>query len=231
MDPESLRLWVEQARYASVAVAFVAGLLFSVNPVAIAAIPVALAYATRAPGRTAALRFGAMFILGMLLTHALLGLAAGLGGLWIERLLGRFWGLALGPVLMLVGLVWGGWLRVPLPALSLRDSPLGGGWGAFALGVPFSVAICPVCTPALVALLGVVAAIGSPWLGVLVLLAFALGRSVPVAFGAWALGSLRGLRPLARLQHGFDVAAGLVMMAAGLYMLNAYLMIIPAMAI
>ncbi len=44
MDADALRLAVEQSRFAAVGVAFLAGLLFSVNPVAIAAIPVSLAY-------------------------------------------------------------------------------------------------------------------------------------------------------------------------------------------
>lgn len=49
MDTELLRQTVEQSRYAAVGVAFLAGLFFSVNPVAIAAIPVSLAYVTTGP--------------------------------------------------------------------------------------------------------------------------------------------------------------------------------------
>lgn len=56
---------------------------------------------------------------------------------------------------------------------SLRRGP----GGAIALGVPFSVAICPFCTPALIVLLGVAASIGSPLFGTTLLLAFALGRN------------------------------------------------------
>lgn len=60
-------------------------------------------------------------------------------------------------------------------------------WGAFVLGIPFSIAICPFCTLALVILLGVAAAVGSPLFRSLLLLAFTLGRAVPILFGALAV--------------------------------------------
>ncbi len=120
MDAESLRQAVEQSQYAAVGIAFVAGLFFSINPVAIAAIPVSLAYVTRARERPTALRFGAMFILGLIVTHVVLGVAAALGGQWVERVIGRYWGLVLGPLLIFMGLLWPGWIKLPLPAASFR---------------------------------------------------------------------------------------------------------------
>lgn len=230
MDIDFVRQTVEQAGLASAGVAFLAGLLFSLNPVAVAAIPVSLAYVTRARDRRTAVLFGSMFIVGLAVTHVLLGLAAGFGGLWVEKLMGRYWGVILGPVLILLGMVWPGWIKLPLPAASFRARRVTGMWGAFALGVPFSVAICPVCTPALIVLLGAVAGIGTPVLGAIVLLAFAVGRSIPIAFGAWAVGWLGNLRPLARYQHAFETLGGVALMAAGLYMLNAFFIIVPSLA-
>lgn len=230
MDAEALRLAVEQAGFASVVIAFLAGLLFSINPVAIAAIPVSLAYITRARDKRTAALFGGMFIFGLIATHVLLGLAAGFGGHWVSGLLGRYWGAILGPILVMLGLVWLGWLRVPLPALSFRAKRVTGMWGAFALGIPFSVAICPVCTPALVVLLGVAATLGSPLLGAAILLAFAIGRSIPIAAGAWAIGSMENWKPLTGYQRLFDVAGGAALILAGLYMLNAYYFLVPKLA-
>jgi cytochrome c-type biogenesis protein len=170
-----------------------------------------------------------MFIAGMIVTHMLLGLAAALGGLWIERFLGREWGLVLGPLLILLGSVWAGWLRLPLPAPSFRAKRVTGMWGAFGLGVPFSVAVCPFCTPALVVLLHAVAGIGSPVLGVALLLAFAIGRSVPIALGAFALGWLEGLKVLGKYRAAFETI-GASLISAGLYLLNAYFFVIPELA-
>ena len=230
MDADTLRQAVEQSRYASVGLGFLAGLLFSVNPVAIAAIPVSLAYVSRAREKPMALRFGAMFIFGLIATHVVLGVLAGLGGRWVEQLLGRYWGLLLGPVLIIMGMAWPGWIKLPLPAPSFKARRATSLWGAFALGVPFSVAICPICTPVIIALLGVIAAIGSPILGAIVLLSFAIGRAIPIAVGAWAIGWLEGFKRFEGYQKVFDVVGGVVLILAGLYMLNAYLFLIPQLA-
>lgn len=230
MDPESLRQAVEHAGLAAVGVSFLAGLFFSVNPVAMAAIPVSLAYVTKARETRQAMLFGTMFILGMIVTHILLGFIAGIGGRWVETLVGRSWGLLLGPLLILLGLMWPGWIRLPMPPLAMRVRRPTGVWGAFALGVPFSIAVCPVCTPALVVLLGVSASLGSPLIGTLLLLAFAIGRAVPVALGAFAVGWLENLKSLADYRRAFEAIGGLTLVGAGLYMLNAYFFWIPGLA-
>ena len=231
MDAEALRQAVEHAGLAAAGIGFLAGLAFSFNPVALASIPVSLAYVTKGRDKSQALLFGAMFILGMILTHVVLGLTAGLGGKWVAEIMGRGWGLFLGPLLIVLGLMWAGWLRIPLPSFGFRASRPSAAWGAFLLGMPFTVAVCPVCTPALVVLLGVTAGIGSVLLGVILLLAFALGRTVPLAVGASAVSWLENLGGLARFRRAFEIAGGLTLILMGLYMLNAVLFWVPALAI
>ena len=220
---------MQHAGVAGAGIAILAGLLFSLNPVAVAAIPVSLAYVTKARDRRGSYALGAMFIAGLIATHVLLGLIAGLGGLWVSKLLGRQWGLVLGPFLIVLGLVWAGWIRLRLPAVSFRGKRVSGIWGAFALGAPFSVAVCPFCTPVLVVLLGSVEVLGSPLVGAVLLLAFAVGRSIPIAFGAWAVGWLETLKPLARYAAVFERMGGITLIAAGLYLLNAYFFWIPSL--
>lgn len=231
MDPDALRQAVEQAGIAAAGIGFLAGLFLSVNPVAVGAIPVSLAYVTKARERGQALLFGAMFILGMIVAHGLLGLIAGLGGRWVESVAGRQWGLVLGPLLIVMGLLWPGWIHLRLPAIAFRAWRPAGLAGAFLLGGAFSVAVCPFCSPALVTLLGVTTGIGSPLSGVVLLVAFAIGRAVPIAAGAVALGSLEHLRGLAAYRRVFETAGGLMLIASGLYMLNAYYFWIPELAI
>lgn len=230
MEADALRQAVENAGYAAAGLAFLAGLVFSFNPVALASIPVSLAYVTRGRDRNQALLFGSMFVLGIILTHVALGLIAGLGGGWVASLLGRWWGLILGPLLIVLGLMWAGWLHIPLPTFGFRATRPTAAWGAFLLGIPFAVAVCPVCTPALVVLLGVTAGIGSAALGAVLLLSFALGRAVPVAIGAVAVSWLENLHGVARYRHMFEVAGGVLLIVMGLYMLNAVLFWIPALA-
>ena len=230
MDLDTLKTTLEQASLASLGIGFAAGFLFSFNPVALAAIPVSLAYVTKAHDTKRAVYFAAMFIAGMVVIHVLMGFTAGWGGLWVQKLMGREWGLVLGPLLILLGLMWPGWIKLPLPVITWRAKRANSGWGAFLLGIPFSVAICSFCTPALVILLGVAAGIGSPLFGATLLLAFALGRAVPILLGAWAVGWLESLKPLRHSQKLFEIAGALLLILSGLYMLNAYFAFIPALA-
>lgn len=230
MDPEALRQAVSHVGFGALWIGLVTGFVFSFNPVALAAIPVSLAYVTKSRTPRQAVLYGALFVLGMILTHVVLGLIASFGGSWVQHLLGRAWGLALGPLLIVLGLIWPGWLRVSLPMLPLRAKPVTGAWGAFALGIPFSVAICPFCTPALLVLLGVAAGVGSPLFGTTLLLAFALGRAIPILLGALAMGWLERLSALRRFQKAFEVIGGIVLILAGLYLLNAYFFIVPSLA-
>lgn len=230
MDIESLRHTLKQASIASLAIGLAIGFLFSFNPVALASIPVSLAYVTKAHETRRAVLFGSMFVLGMILTHVVLGFAAGLGGAWMQRVIGRQWGVVLGPLLIVMGLAWPGWIKLPIPQIPLRAKRAASTWGALALGASFSVAVCPACTPALVMLLGIAAGVGSPLFGTLLLLAFALGRTIPVILGATAVGWLESLQGLRRSQKAFEIAGGGVLIVTGLYMLNAYYFWIPELA-
>lgn len=227
MDAEALLQAVAQAGVGALWAGFLTGFVFSFNPVALAAIPVSLAYVTISRSPRQALCYGGLFVLGMIVTHVALGLAASLGGSWVQHLLGRAWGLVLGPLLIVLGLMWPGWLRLPLPTMTFRARPVTGAWGAFVLGMPFSVAICPFCTPALVVLLGVVAGIGSPGFGALLLFAFALGRAIPILLGAAAVGWLEGLSGLSRFHKVFEVTGGVLLILSGFYLLNAYFLVLP----
>ena len=230
MDLETLRATLEQATFASIAIGFATGFFFSFNPVALAAIPVSLAYVTRAQDAKRATLYAMMFVVGMIITHVLLGLVAGLGGAWVQRLFGREWGLVLGPLLILLGLAWPGWIKLPIPQIPLRARPAANMWGASFLGAAFSVAVCPFCTPALLVLLGVGATVGSPLFGAVLLLAFALGRSVPVLAGASAVGWLENTKALHSSRRAFEIVGGVLLILSGLYMLNAYFFVIPELA-
>jgi cytochrome c-type biogenesis protein len=231
VDLDQLQAVAQQATFASLVIGFTTGFLFSFNPVALAAIPVSLAYVTKSHEQRAAVHYAGAFVVGMLLVHIALGAIAGLGGLWVQKLLGRYWGLLLGPLLILLGLAWPGWIKLPLPQIAIRARRATTVWGAGALGATFAVAICPFCTPALVVLLGVAAGVGSVTFGVLLLLAFAIGRAVPILLGGWAVGALEGMKRLGRYQRSFEVVGGIVLILMGLYMLNAFFIVIPELAV
>lgn len=222
MDIESLRLALTEPSLLALGVAFAAGFLFSINTVAIAAIPVTLAYVTKAHEPRRAVLLGGAFIAGLLATHITLGVAAALGGEWVKGAMGREWGLALGPVLIALGLMWPGWLKLRIPWFATRGRVVSGPWGAFVLAIPFSIAICPFCTPALLVTLTASAAIGSVPFAVALLGAFGLGRSVLIALGAVSLGWLESFKAFARWQKAFEVGGGLALILSGAYLIREY---------
>src|SRR5215472_3483860 len=62
----------------------------------------------------------------------------------------------------------------------------------------------------------------SPIYGAILLLAFALGRAIPILLGASAVGWLESLRVLTKHQKVFEIVGAVTLIASGLYMLNAY---------
>ncbi len=225
LSADALGSALEASPLMGVGLAFLAGFVFSFNPVSFASIPVVLAYVTMAHEKRQALKIGLAFVAGLIATHVTLGVAATAGGEWAQAIMGRQWGLLLGPLLIVLGLLWTGWIKLRLPWLSLRAKRVKGLWGAFFLAIPFSVAVCPFCAPALLVILTTSAAVGSVPFGFMLLLAFALGRSLPILAGAWSMGWLESLSALARYQKWLEVAGGLILMLVGVYMLNSYLLI------
>jgi cytochrome c-type biogenesis protein len=226
LDIDTLSEALEHASLLGIGLALLAGFVFSFNPVAFASIPVVLAYVTKAHEERRALLLGGAFIAGLLLTHVVLGVAAAAGGEWVKSVMGRHWGLVLGPLLVVMGLLWPGWLKLRLPWITMRGRRVAGPSGAFLLGIPFSVAVCPFCTPALMVTLTAAAAIGSVPFGFALLLAFAVGRAIPIALGAWGMGWLESLKGLSRHQRAIEVVAGVTLILTGLYLLNEYFFII-----
>jgi len=222
VNAETLKTTLQTASISGIGIAFLAGLVFSFNPVSFASVPVMLAYVTKAHEEKQALLMGGAFVSGMITTHVILGVAAALGGEWVKSIMGREWGLLLGPLLIVMGLMWAGWINIRVPWFGVKGRRVTGIWGAFLLGIPFSVAVCPFCTPALLVTLTASAAIGSVSFGFVLLLAFALGRSIPIIIGAWSMGWLESLNMLSKHQRGLEVIAGITLIITGLYMLNEY---------
>jgi cytochrome c-type biogenesis protein len=231
MHIELLQQAAEHAGLFTLAIAFLSGLVFSFNPVALASIPVALAYVTKARTARESILFAAAFTLGMIVVQVLVGFIAGFGGSLVAELVDRKWGLLLGPILIVLGLVWAGWIRLPLPPLLFKATRPTTLLGSFGLGAMFAVAVCPVCTPELVVLIGAAAAIASPLFGAALLLAFSIGRAIPIVLGASAVGWLENLSGLSKYQRRFELLGGITLIGSGLYMLNAYYFWIPELAI
>ena len=222
LNRETLVTVLHEPSLAGVIIGFFAGLMFSFNPVSFVSIPVSLAYVTRAGDKKRAMMMGLAFVLGMITIHVVLGVTASLGAEWIKSIMGRFWGAILGPILIILGLIWAGLINIRMPWFGFKGRSVSSLGGAFLLGIPFSIAVCPFCSPALVVMLTASAAIGSVSFGFVLLLSFSIGRSIPILIGTWSMGWLETLQGYARYHKIFEVTGGIVLMVSGLYMLNEY---------
>lgn len=182
---------------ATIAAAFVGGVLTSVSPCVLAAVPVAVGFvggSSTTPRRS--LQLALVLVAGMTLALTVLGLAAARLGILMGTLPGA-WTVAAGVLIVAVG-IWIGWGR---KGGSIQLSPrlqkrlAGSGWvGALVLGALLGTVMTPCASPALAAALawaGSGGAFGeSMWFGAALLAAYGLGHSVLVlAAGASPSGA------------------------------------------
>lgn len=170
------------------------------------------------------------FLVGATLTLAVLGAAMGYAGHLVGAGFSRYSKLAVGFVLVFLGLLSLGLFPFRLPALRAPSKTtvpgalgMPGALGAMALGSVLggSSATCAVscCSPALLAILGVVALRGEMAKGALLMGVFGLGFSIPlvavllgISLGKWTLRATRAM-PVVK------IVAGALMLGLGFYFL------------
>jgi len=128
------------------------GILTSISPCPLATNVAAISYVSRRvdkPGKV--LLHGLLYIAGRTLTYAVLGIllvSSLLSAPAISHVLQKYMHLALGPILILVGMVLLELISFPLPSfgggkMQARIDALGA-WGALLLGILFALSFCPV---------------------------------------------------------------------------------------
>ena len=176
----------------------------------------ATATATRAPGRGRTLLGVALFVAGFTLVFVAFGVLAGsVGGALVRwsDLITR----VLGVVVVLMGLVFVGWVPFAQRERRLHLAPTAGVWGAPLLGIVFGLGWAPCIGPTLAAVLTLALDEASAGRGALLAVAYCLGLGLP--FLLVALGLERSRRALALLRrHRVAVmrVGGVVLVVVGL---------------
>ena len=208
------------------AVAFLGGILVSFTPCVYPVLPVTVGYLGSRGGesRRRAFRLSAAYAVGMALTYAALGMAAGLSGsVFGEATAHPLSYLVLGNVCILLALSMFDVFRLSAPAILVRaggagSAPRGMG-GAFVVGLLSGLVVGPCTAPVLGGLLLYVGASGHPFFGATLLFTFALGMGLPVV----ALGTFTGLLANLPKTGGWTVkvqrAFGVLLLLAGEYLL------------
>jgi cytochrome c-type biogenesis protein len=211
------------------AAAFLGGVLVSLTPCVYPILPVTVGFlGSRGGGsRRRTFLLSGAYAIGMALTYAALGMAAGLTGkVFGEVTAHPLSYLAMANVCLVLALSMFDVIRVPLPAFLSRTGSAGGSAdgiaGALVVGLFSGVIVGPCTAPVLGGLLLYVGASGNPLFGASLLFTFAMGMGLPVvALGAFA-GLLAALPKsgawTTRIQRAFGV---LLLLAAEYLLLEA----------
>ena len=200
---------------------FLGGVLTSIGPCNLSMVPVIIGYVGGQQNLTKAKGFwlSTFFTLGSSVTFMLLGVvAATVGGLFGTESKLLHWFVAL--VCFAIGLSLLGALKVNfdfMARLQPKRVAVTGLIGAFLLGLVVGLAGSQCGTPVLVAILGIVMAKGKLAYGASLLFAYGLGRGVPVILAGTFTGVIKALPAMERWTGWMNRAAGVVLIAVGLY--------------
>jgi cytochrome c-type biogenesis protein len=200
---------------------FLGGVLTSLGPCNLSMVPVIIGYVggqhdlTRAKGFWLSL----FFTLGSSVTFMLLGIiAATIGGLFGPESTILHWLVAL--VCFTIGLHLLGAFTISfdfLTRLQPKRVAVTGIIGAFLLGLIVGLAGSQCGTPVLVAIVALAAKAGNLTYGATLLFVYGLGRGVPIVLVGTFTSVVKALPALERWTNWMEKAAGVVLIAIGLY--------------
>jgi len=203
------------------ALVFLGGVLTSIGPCNLSMVPVIIAYVggQQDLGRARGFWLSGFFTLGSSITFMALGVvAATVGGLFGTESKILYWLVAL--VCFVIGLNLLGAVKLNfdfIARLQPRRVAISGALGALALGLVVGLVGSQCGTPVLVAILGIVMAKGKLVYGASLLFAYGLGRGVPIVLAGTFAGVLKALPAMERWTRWMEKAAGVVLIAVGLY--------------
>lgn len=219
---------------------FAGGLVASISPCILSLLPVNLSYiGTReiTSRRDAVVKAGT-FVLGVVTVLSLLGLFSSFAGIVLVQFRG-YLHIAVGAVIILMGLSLAGIIRLPLPqnplsGVSARSRPSGKEpWdslqgrvrslltGPYGVGLTFALVSSPCTSPVLFAVLTAAAATGSQLFSSLAMVSYALGYTAIIFLASLFTGLAKRTRGI--LEHSemiMRLASLLLVLVGGFYLFN-----------
>ena len=211
--------------------AFLLGLLTAISPCPLATNIAAIGFISKdIENRQRIFLNGMLYTLGRVIAYTLLGiilisiLKEGASVFGIQKAVGKWGELLLGPLLLIIGLfmLFGSRLNLPKFGFDCKGEGLAkkGGWGAFLLGVLFAMAFCPssgVFYFGMLIPMSVTATAG--WM---LPILFAVATALPVLVVAWILafsvekvGEFYG--KMQSIQKWLNIIVGALFVIIGIY--------------
>lgn len=211
--------------------AFLLGLLTALSPCPLATNIAAIGFIGKdIENRKRIFLNGILYIVGRTISYTILGvililvLKGGSSMFGIQKAVGSWGELVLGPLLLLIGLFMLFGDRLNLPKFGFSGNAEGlagkGGWGALMIGILFALAFCPTSGVFYFGMLIPMSATASA--GYLLPAVFAVATAIPVLAVAWILafsvqsiGNFYG--KMKKLQKWMNLAVGAVFIITGIY--------------
>ena len=211
--------------------AFLLGLLTAISPCPLATNIAAIGYIGKdIEDRRSVFRKGLLYTLGRVIAYTLLGVVligiirSGASMFGVQKFIGTWGELLLGPLLIVIGLLmlFGHRLNLPQFGFNGKGEVLAekGGWGAFLLGVLFAMAFCPSSGMFYFGMLIPMSATAT--MGYLLPVVFAVATALPVLIVAWILAFSAGeigkfYGRVKTIERWLSIVVGLVFIIVGLY--------------
>lgn len=211
--------------------AFLLGLLTTLSPCPLATNIAAIGFIGKdIEDRKRIFRNGLLYTLGRILSYTLLGvililvLKEGASMFGIQKTIGTWGELLLGPLLLVIGLFMLLGDRINLPQFGFKGNAEGlakkGGWGALLIGILFAMAFCPTSGVFYFGMLIPMSATATA--GYLLPVIFAIATSIPVLAVAWILafsvqkmGNFYG--KMQKIQKWMKHIVGILFLLVGIY--------------
>lgn len=211
--------------------AFLLGLLTAISPCPLATNIAEIGYISKDIENSRRIfRNGVLYTIGRIIAYTVLGiiiisiLKEGASVFGIQKTIGKWGELLLGPILLVIGLfmLFGHRLNIPLFGFSGNGEGLArkGGWGALLLGILFAMSFCPSSGVLYFGMLIPMSVTASA--GWLLPVLFAVATALPVLAVAWILalsvekvGEFYG--KLRTIQKWLNIIVGLLFIGVGAY--------------
>lgn len=216
---------------APVLTAFLLGLLTALSPCPLATNIAAIGFISKdIDNRYRIFRKGLLYTLGRILAYTVLGivpiviLREGSSMFGIQKAVGKFGELFIGPLLLIIGMFMLFGSKLNLPEFGFKGNAEGlakkGGWGAFVIGILFAMAFCPTSGVFYFGMLIPMSATVTA--GYLLPAVFAIATALPVIIVAWILAfSVKSIGAfygkIRTVQKWLNLTVGLIFTFTGIY--------------
>jgi cytochrome c-type biogenesis protein len=198
--------------------AFLGGLLSSFSPCILPMLPINLSYigTLKIESRWDALKKSSLFVLGAATALSAFGLFSSLSAALFVDHRGPV-DIAIGSVILTMGLSMAGLFRLPLPCINLSIPNA----GPYGVGLTFALVTSPCASPVLFAVLAAGASTGSQAISILAMIGFALGYTALIFFASLFAGLAKQTRSL--LGHTDwipQLSSAVLVLAGGYYLIS-----------